>query len=434
MTPSPLSGDSLPGPESIVRRELSNGMVVLIRENFNARSVVITGTLSAGSLFDPPDRDGLALFTAAMLLRGTEQRDFGTIHELLEGSGASLAISGGRHAVGFSGKSLAEDLPILFELLSDALRHPVFPEAQMERLRGQLVTGIKIREQDTRYVAGRLFRQLVYTAQHPYGVENEGTLDSIARITRDDIVRFHRTYYGPQQMLLSVVGAVDADTVMQWVDAHFGDWMYPDQPTADALPPVPVLESRRSQAVAMPGKSQADVVLGVVGPSRFANDWQAASLANNILGVFGMFGRIGAEVREKRGMAYYCYSRLDGGPGPGAWRIIAGINPINVNAAIEVIRGELRRITSELVSEKELEDSKANFIGRLPLQLETNDGVAGIMLTMERYHLGLDYLHRFAGEIQAVSREEVLEAAQRYLDPDAYALAIAGPEIADTTP
>ncbi len=430
MTPSPFSRDSLPGSESIVRRELSNGMVVLVRENFNAASVVVTGTVNAGSLFDPPEREGLALFTAGMLLRGTEQRDFATIHELLEGSGASLSISGGRHAVGFSGKSLAEDLPVLLELLADALRHPVFPEEQMQRLRGQLVTGIKIREQDTRYVAGRLFRQLVYTTQHPYGVENEGTLDSIGRITRDDMMRFHRDYFGPQQMLLSMVGAVDAESVIRLVETYLGDWTYPDQPPADELPPVPVLETSCRQAVVMPGKSQADVVLGVVGPSRFADDWHAASLANNILGVFGMFGRIGAEVREKRGMAYYCYSRLDGGPGPGAWRVIAGINPTNVNAAAEVIREEIRRITSELVSENELEDSKANFIGRLPLQLETNDGVAGIMLMMERYSLGLDYLHRFAGEIQAVSREQVLEAARRYLDPDAFALAIAGPEIA----
>jgi zinc protease len=422
------STQSLPGPDDIIRRELPNGITVLVRENAHAQSVVIAGSLDAGNLFDPSDAIGLASFVASMPLRGTAGRDFATIHEMLESNGASLSISGGRHSAGFSGKSLAEDLPMLLDLLSDALRHPAFPVEQVERLRGQLVTAIKIRDQDTRYVAGRLFRELAYPAGHPYACQSDGTLETVTGITRDQLSEFHRTYYGPRGMVMVIVGAVDAEQAIRLVEDNLGDWDNPAQPELPALPPVPPILDSRTQTFVMPGKSQTDIVLGAPGPSRLSDDWLAASLANNIMGVFGMYGRIGAEVREKHGMAYYSYSRLEGGLGPGPWRVIAGVNPANIAQAIETIRHEIRRMTTELVTEDELADNKANFIGRLPLQLESNEGVAGTLLAMERYGLGLDYLQGYAHQVNAVPAEDVRTAAQRYLDADAYVLAVAGPD------
>ena len=424
-----LSHDALPGADDIIRTALPNGIVVLVRENHNAQSVVLTGSVNAGSLYEAPEQAGLASFLASALLRGTRSRDFATIHEMLESNGASLSIGGGRHTAGFGGKSLAEDLPMLLALLADALRNPALPDEQIERLRGQIVTGIKIQEQDTRYVAGHIFRQLVYPPEHPYSRQTDGQIETIMAITREHLADFHRRHYGPRGMLLVIVGAVDARNAIRWVEEQFGDWENPDQPVVPALPDVPAPDAVRAQARTMPGKSQSDIVLGFPGPSRLADDWQAANLANSILGVFGMYGRIGAEVREKRGLAYYSYSRLDGGLGPGSWRVVAGVNPQNVDQTVSAIVEQLDRITSTLVAEEELADNKANFIGRLPLQLETNEGVAAAILTMERYGLGLDYLRNYASIIEAVTAEDVLAAAQRYLDPRAYALAIAGPEL-----
>lgn len=419
---------ALPGPDDITRREFPNGLAVLVRENHHAQSVVLTGSLNAGSMFDPPDAVGLASFLAPLLLRGTESRDFATIHELLEGSGTSLHMSGGMHTIGFGGKSLAEDLPVLLDLLAETLRSPSLPDEHVERLRGQIVTSIKIHEQDTRYMAGRVFRRLAYPPEHPYSRQTEGGVETVSNITRTQLADFHRQYFGPQGMILIVVGAIKTDDVFQLVADKFGDWVNPDQPVLPDLPPVAAINAPRIETFAMPGKSQSDIVLGVPGPSRFVEDWQAANLANSILGVFGMYGRIGAEVREKHGMAYYSYSRLDGGLGPGSWRVVAGVNPANVDRALEAIRGEIARITTEVVDEEELDDNKANFMGRLPIQLESNEGVAGSILTMERYQLGLDYLWRYADVIRAVTREDILAAAQHYLNPDVYALAIAGPE------
>jgi zinc protease len=421
--------EALPGPDDITRRELPNGIVVLVRENHFAPSVVITGSLDAGSLLEPPELNGLASFTASMLLRGTDTRDFGTIHEMLEGNGASLSISGGRHTVGFSGKSLAEDLPMLIELLADALRCPSFPVEHVERVRGQLITAFKVRAQDTRYMSGKMFRELLYPPEHPFHWPTDGEIETVTALTREQMIAYRQQHFGPQNMMIVIVGAVKTEDAIRLVEDRLGDWTNPDQRALPELPELPPLETARQTALVMPGKSQNDIVMGTVGPSRLAEDWHAANLANNILGVFGMYGRIGAEVREKNGMAYYSYSRIDGGLGPGAWRIVAGVDPANARRATDAILAEVRRITTELVNEEELADNQANFIGRLPLQLESNEGVAGSIMGMERYQLGLDYLRQYADMIRAVTRDDVLAAAQHYLNPDVYVLAITGPEL-----
>ncbi|RLC54792.1 MAG: insulinase family protein, partial [Chloroflexota bacterium] len=195
------------------------------------------------------------------------------------------------------------------------------------------------------------------------------------------------------------------------------------------LPEVQRITEARERTVSIPGKTQSDIVLGYPGPPRTAPDFLDAAVCNTILGVFGLMGRLGENVRDEQGLAYYSFSRLDGGPGPGPWRVIAGVNPANVERAIASIRAEIRRICEEPVNEDELTDNKAFITGSLPLRLETNEGVAQAILDMEHFNLGLDYLQRYADLINEITAERVQAAAQRWLDPDAYALAIAGPPL-----
>ncbi len=423
MTPQ----NPIPGPDDIVRRELDNGIVVLARENFTAQSVVISGLLPAGAIFDTPEQLGRAAFTAEALLYGTENRDFAAIHEALEGIGAELGFNVGVHSCGFGGKSLAEDLPTLLDLLQDTLRHPVFPADHVERLRGEIMTGLQIREHDTRHRADRAFHELAYPPEHPYHYTSDGTLETIPAITRDMLADFHRQHYGPQGMIVVVVGAVKAEAAIDAVAAALGGWHKPDQPTPPELPALQPLTDIRRQDVIVPGKTQSDIVLGAPGPARKDPDFHAARLANSILGLFGMMGRLGKNVREEQGLAYYAYSLVDGGIGPGPWRVMAGVNPANVERAVESILAEIRRLTSEPVSEEDLADNKAYTTGRLPLQLESNEGVASAILRMERHQLGLDYLRRYPDIINALTADDLLAAARKYLKPDAYALAVAGP-------
>lgn len=420
--------NSLPGTENITRVEVGNGITVLVYENFAAQSVVMTGTFVAGSIFENPEKSGLAAMTAASVMRGTHTRDFDAIHAGLENIGANLSVSGGVNRASFYGKSLAEDLSTLVDMLNDVLRNPAFPVEQVERLRGEILTGLQIRQQDTRYRSSRAFRENLYPNTHPYHHSAQGTLETIPNVQIADMQAFHRKHYGPQDMIVVIVGAVNAQKAVDIVRERLGDWKNTDQPSSLPIPNLPPVAETRRVSIGIPGKAQSDIVLGVLGPSRRADDFRAASLANSVLGQFGMMGRIGAEVREKLGLAYHASSRIEGGHGPGPWSVNAGVNPANVQLATDRIVDEIRRITAEPVSADELADNQAYFTGHLPLQLENNDGIAGSLLNMETYGLGLDYLVNYRDEINQLTRDDLLQATQRYWNPDAFVLAVAGPD------
>lgn len=416
---------SLPGPDDITRRVLPNGITILVRPNPSSLSVVISGYLAAGAINEPDEKLGLAGFTALALMRGTAQHDFQQIYEVLESNGASLGIDSGTHTSSFYGHALAEDLDLLTGTLAEALRQPVFPHEHVERLRDQLLTGLAIRAQDTSEMASLAFDELVY-AGHPYSRPEDGYPDTIRAITREDLAAFHRKYFGPQGMIISVVGGIDPEGAIDSVARALGDWENPAQPPAPELPALSPLAEMVTRRVHIAGKSEADIVMGVAGPPRSAPGFLAASLGNNVLGQFGMYGRIGESVRERSGLAYHASSSLSGGIGPGPWLFIAGVNPINIDKTIALVREEIARFIALPVSAEELADSQANYIGRLPLSLESNSGVAAALLNLERYQLGLDYYLRYPDLISAITPGEILEVARLYLDPDHLAIAVAG--------
>lgn len=417
---------SLPGPHDIERFELRNGIVVLARENHLSPAVVITGYLRVGAYDESPEKAGLADFVADGLMRGTQQRSLDEIYGTLESVGATMGVSGGTHYTGFGAKSLAEDLPLLLETLAEVLREPSMPPAEMEKLRGEILADLAERSHDTSRMANLTFFELAYPKGHPYAISSTGYPETIRGIDHEDLVAFHRGGYGSQGMVVVAVGAVDVSQLAQRLDAVLGDWegsVFDREP----LPEVHRLAEIRRRDVGMKDKTQSNIVLGYPGPARTDPDFLAARVCNTVLGVFGLMGRLGEKVRDEQGLAYSSYSRLSGGPGPGPWRVLAGVDPSNVRRAIESVRAEIRRICEELVSEEELGDTRAFLTGSMPLQLETNEGVARTILSLERYGLGLDYLQRYRGLVDAVTPEDLRAVARRWLDADAYALAVAGP-------
>ena len=420
---------SYPSPETITRAELPNGITLLVSENHDSPAVVLSGYLWAGSLGETPKQAGLASLTAAMLMRGTEARSFGEINQALESVGAQLAFHGGVHTSGFGGKALAEDLDLILAIMADCLRRPIFPSGETDKLRGQILTDLQRRAHDTRRMADLAFNALLYP-DHPYGRSIQGYEDTVSGLSRDDTAGFYRRCYSPQGMVVVLVGAVQAGAALEKVQAVLGDWRAPDvTPDCTGIAAPAALAETRSQAVIVEGKTQADVMLGWLGMTRTDPDYMKASLANNILGVFGMMGRLGDNLRDRQGLAYYVYSRLEAGLGAGPWAAVAGVNPANIQRTVDGIRGEVRRLRQEPVSADDLANSQLSLTGSLPLRLETNEGVAGTLLDMERYGLGLDYLQRYAGMVNAVTVQDVQEMAQKYLDPDVYVLAVAGPSL-----
>ena len=415
----------IPGPENILRRELSNGIVVLARANYHSPSVSISGYLPVGSLFDRDETLGLADFTASALMRGTQTHTFNEMYEKLEAVGAGLGFSGGTHTTGFRGRSLVEDLPMVLSLLADTLRQPVFPAKQVEKLRAALLTNLDLQMQDSRDRAGLAFDEAVYP-NHPYGRPDEGWPETVQRIRRGDLRNFHRKHYGPRGLVIAVVGGVKPEKAVVLVENALGDWQNPGQPVPPALPEWHPLTERRDVRISMPDKRQADLMIGTAGPRRASEDFLPAAIGNHILGVFGLMGRLGDVLREQAGLAYYVYSSLGSSTGPGAWLAAAGVDPKDVPRAIDLILAEIRRFVTEPVSQEELEDVQSNLIGSQPLSLESNIGVASLLLHLERHQLGLDFLQRYPGMINAVTPEQILAAASRYLQPDKLAVVAAG--------
>ena len=423
---SHLNSHSLPGPEDIHRAVLSNGITVLTRSNFSSPSVTISGYVQAGSLFDPDKKLGLADFAASALMRGTTKHSFDELYNELESVGASLGFDSGFHTTTFHGRALAEDLLLLLRLLSEAMRQPIFPRDEVEKLRHHLLTGLAVRMQDTSDMAGLIFDEMLYRS-HPYARSEDGNPETIKAITRSDLVRYHRLTFGPRGMVIAVVGAVEPKKAVDLVSRALGDWKNTNQLDAPQLPALKLIDKAVKRHYKIPGKSQSDIVIGTNGPRRMDDDYMAASLGNSILGQFGMMGRIGESVRERSGLAYYAYSNISAGVGPGAWTISAGVNPANVGKAGELIIKEVKRLISKGVTKKELGDSQSSFIGRLPLSLESNGGVASALLNMERYSLGLDYYHRYKDLVNAVTPVDILKVTRKYFDPDRLVIASAGP-------
>jgi zinc protease len=417
---------SLPGPDDITRITLPNGITVLVRTNFNSPSVVIGGHLACGSLFDTDEKSGLADFTASGLMRGTETRTFQQIFDALESVGASMSFGVGAHNTGFSGRSLIEDLPLMLALLADVLRHPVFPAEQIERLRAQFLTNLAQRAQDTAEMASITFDQIVFKG-HPYSRPEDGWPETVRTIQREDLADFHQRCFGPRGMVIALVGAIEPKAAIDQVIAVLGDWTNLDQINLPALPPCKPLKKVVTRKYKIPGKSQADLVIGASGPYRKDPDFIADSLGNSALGQFGLGGRIGKVVREQSGLAYYASSSLNAGIGPGSWAVSAGVNPVNVQKARDLICEEIARFVEKGIMSEELADSQSNFIGRLPLSLESNSGVTSALLNIERYDLGLDYYRRYPDMVRSVTPEQVLAAVRKYLDPERLAIAIAGP-------
>lgn len=417
---------SLPGSDDIYREVLPNGITVLSRKNFNSPSVVLSGYFSTGSLFETDDKLGLADFVCSALMRGTAKRDMQQIYDALESVGAGFGYDAGIYTSGFSGRSLTEDLPLLLNILSETIQYPAFPTDQIERLRAQLLTGLGIRAQDTADMADLIFDEILF-AGHPFSRPEDGWPETIQAITRKDLQNFHRRTFGPRGMVIVIVGAVEPKRAVEFVQRALGHWTNPSQAERLEIPDQSPLKKTKRRVHKINGKSQSDLVIGTIGPRRKDPEFLAASLGNSILGQFGMMGRIGDVVREKAGLAYYASSSLSAGSGPGVWDVSAGVNPANVQKAADLIISELKRFVKDGVTKQELSDSQDNYVGRLPLSLESNGGVAGALLNIERYELGLDYYREYAGKIRAVKRQAVQAAAAKFIDAERLAIAIAGP-------
>ncbi len=421
--------DGAANAHGFVRRELPNGIVVLAQPRPDAETVEATISIAAGQSATGEQTPGLPGIMARMLNRGTANRTFDEFNETVDSLGAVIAVDADRDDVDVSFHALTEDLDAVFDLAADIILNPVFPAEELEKVRQQALTGLREQESDTSSMASRAVREQLYPVGHPYRIPASGDIPTVEQMHHDELVAYHARSFGPAVTTIALVGGVrDLDEVVDQVTRVFGDWTT-RVPDALAVPMVQPPVSTLRKAYDVRGKSQADLAMAYPSlPRSIEPPYFAMSMANLILGQLGLMGRLGANVRDKQGLAYYAYSSFGGGKGNSTWSARAGVDPGNVQRAIDGILEEVDRIRTELVTEDELANGKSYLVGSLPLGLESLGGVVNLLMAIEHYDLGLDYLERYPGYIDAITREGVLEAAQEWLDPTRLVIGVAGPE------
>lgn len=414
------------------RTVLPNGVVVVAKETRTTPAVTISAALDVGSADDPPDRPGLAFFVSRTLDRGTTRLTADEIADQLDSRGVSLTVTVTRHALTITCTCLAEDFRDILGLTAELLRHAVFPESEVDKRRLEILTSLRQDADNPAVRATESLMSLLYGGGHPYGRPPKGTIESIERIDRAALVAFHAAHVTPNRLRLVIVGDVDADAAVDQVAQALGAWS--GSTVGDrALPRPDRAPMRRQVVIPMMNKAQVDIAYGFVAVARRDPAYYAYWVMNNILGQYGLGGRLGESIRERQGMAYYVYSTLDASLIEGPLMIRAGVAPEHVKRTIASIDEEVARMARNGVSEAELVDSKRYLIGSIPRMLETNAGIANFLQTVEQFQLGLDYDARLPELIGQVSRDAVHEAARQTLDPARAALAIAGPYHEDGT-
>lgn len=409
-----------------VRGVLDNGAVVLVQENAAAPAVTINATVLAGSMYDPAALPGLAYLTARVIDRGTRQRSADLLAEELDERGVSLKVGTSRHTMTVSCTCMVDDFPDLLSIVVDVLRRPAFPSGELEKRRAETITRLRQDEDNPAVRAVEALSVLLYGEDHPYGRPSKGTVATIERIDREAIAGFHARHFRPSVLTLAVVGDVRAEAVLERAALELGDWSGgPAGPIVIPAPPGDGL--RRRVNIPMPGKSQSDIAYGFTTISRLDPRYYGYWLMNNILGQFGLGGRLADNIRERQGMAYYAFSVFDPSVGEGPLVVRAGVDPKNVERAIAAIDHEVRQLGAEGPTEREMTESREYLIGSIPRMFETNQSIASFLQISEFFALGLDYDRRLPALIEAVTIDEVRAAAAEVLSPGRAAVAVAGP-------
>jgi zinc protease len=409
-----------------VRQTLPNGAVIVAKESRATPAVTIHAAFAAGSIYDPEGQEGLAHFVSRMVDRGSVTYTADQIADELERRGASIAVSCGRHTLSAVCTCLEEDFEAVLALVADVVTRPVFPDAEIAVRRGEIATLIRQDEDSPAAMATQGLFEMMYGSAHPYGRRLRGTVEGIEEMDRAAMRAFHRARFCPSTLSLVIVGDVEARHAIEAAAVLLEDWA--QEPAAP--PELSVVDGpheRRTSSIRMPNKAQADIAYGLMGIARSDSSYYAHWLMNNILGQYALGGRLGDSIREAQGMAYYVFSSLDANVIPGPLVVRAGVAGANVDRAVASIDAELVKMAAEGPTELEVTESKQYLVGSMPINLETNIGIATFLQTAEFFGLGLDYDLRLPELLRAVTRDQVHESAARTLDTSRATVVVAGP-------
>lgn len=415
-----LQSNAVSAMPPIQRTVLPNQLVLQVCEEHSLPFVTFQLLIDSGSRRDPSGEEGLAYLTARGLLLGTSERTVNAMNEELDFMGAFLSASSNRDYATLSFRVLKKDLDRGIDLFAEVLTQPTFPEEEIRREVEKILAAIQSAEDQPEEVAEREFQKTLFLTS-PYGHPTEGTKESVPRLTREAVLRFYRTYYHPNNSILTIVGDLTIDEVKTKLLPRLEKW-----PMAKILEVsfIPTFAKEQKSVKINRAITQANIILGHAGISRGNPDFYTLTVMNYILGGGGFASRLVEEIRNKRGLAYSVASFFDPGKYPGSFQIVFQTKNASAREAISIALQQVERIQKEPVSEKELEGAKKYLIGSFPLRLNTQGKLANFLTQIEYFGLGSDYPEKYPSFIRSVTKEEVLRVAKTYLHPENYILVV----------
>ncbi len=404
---------------------LPNGATLIVSERHNLPLVAFTITFVGGAnQFEPADHRGLASLTASMLNEGTATRTGDQLSDALQmlGTGIRAGIDGEDGVLSFV--STAAKFPATLAILDDMMMNPSFPAEALERLRARTLIGLTQAKDQPVAISGQVFAKVLYGKEHPYG--QRATETSIKAITRDNVIAFHKAYYQPGRAIITVVGDVKPADVKRVIAETFKTWTKAGEKPTFNYPAVPAQGTSAIYLVDKPGAAQSVFNIGLPGPPRNTPDYFALLVLNHILG--GQFqSRLNYNIREVHGYSYGVNSSFAYGKGPGAFRAGGSVVSGKTDAALVEFMKELRGIVGERpITDEELKTSKDALIQGLPRNFGSVASIGNSVTNLAVQGLPEDYYQRYAANVSAVTKDDLLRVAKRYLDLDHLAIVIVG--------
>lgn len=407
-----------------VEQTFANGLRVIVIERAGTPLITAQLVIKNGAEVDPPELAGLGNMLADLITKGTEKRSATEIAEAVEALGGSLYSSARWDSTRAGVDVMSSKIGPAVDILADVVRRPTFKEEEIERLRQQTLDDLTVELGEpgsiARYVASR-----VIFGDAPYGQPLAGTPESIARISREDFLKYHRRWYRPDNAILILGGDIKAKSAFALAQQYFGDWKKP----AEALPalpaPKPVTSAQpRAIVVDKPDAGQAAVLVARSGIERNDPDYFRGLVANSVLS--GYSGRLNQEIRIKRGLSYGAGSQLDTRRNVGPFTASAQTKNQSAVEVADLLLGEVSRLATAPVPDVELNPRKAVVIGNFARNLETNAGLVSQVATLALYGISFDEINRYIGKVQAIAAGDVQRFAGSRLEAKTTSIVIVG--------
>ncbi|MBN2497368.1 MAG: insulinase family protein [Deltaproteobacteria bacterium] len=424
-----LASDAAPvesgktGGAGIHRVKIPAGPVLLVQEDHTNALVSLRAVFLGGTRYEDERGSGLFNFLAALLTRGTTSRSAEEIARELDSMACSLGGFSGRNSVGLRAEMPARAFDKGLSLFADCLRHPGFPDKEIERERDLILEEITSRDDELSSAAFDLFAATLYT-RHPYRLSVLGTRRSVASIRRQQLAQAARRFCTPDKMVLSIVGDVDKDHAVEQVRALFAAPARSEESRPPEVPLEPRQESVRAAIKHRP-REQAHLVLGFAGTTLSSQDRYPLDVLMAVL--TGQGGRLFVELREKRSLAYAVTGFSLEGIEPGFVAVYLGVAPEKAIEARDQVLLQLRRLVEQPITRKELERAKRYLVGTHAISLQKTSARAAALAFNELYGLGHDEHLHYAERILAIGLQDVQRVARKYLSLEAYTLAVVGP-------